>query len=629
MTKKSLLRPAPTGKPVAPSELTVGIVRVLKRIYAENGAYYRNAYILVAACLLSIGVTTAFSAWIMRDVIDQIFYNQRADLIAIISGTVALIFVIRAIAMYLQATTLARIGNDLVARYQRRVYDKLMRLDVSYFSEARSGRLAAQIGENVGAIRDVLSLALTSLLRDFVSLVGLVIVMVVQDPRMSVVALITAPALGFMSAWLSRRARGAIRESVGLNARVIGSIQESVQGVTVVKAFTMENLLATRLTGLIDNAKQKANRVSAIAEQMIPFSELMAGIAIASVIAYGGYRAIYEQQPPGSMFAFITALLLAYDPARRLSQLKVHLERAVVNAEMLYQILDMPERQSDKPGATPLVITRADITFNGVDFSYGESGKVLHDLSFVAPGAKTTAIVGPSGAGKSTIIALLQRFYDADNGQILIDGQDIATVTLATLRGQIAYVSQQPYLFEGTIRDNIRYGRPDATDAEIDAAARKAHAHDFILAQSNGYDTVVGENGVTLSGGQRQRISIARAIVRNAPILLLDEATSALDNESEKLVQQALDEVMDGRTTIVIAHRLSTIVAADQIIVMDNGRVVETGTHGELANRHGGLYAKLNLLGLGGGGTMAGSGEPVKAAEEITAEPRRQAGGEA
>ena len=623
MKKQNHAAPAAAAKPQA----TAGAVRVLRRIYAENGRNYRNSYLLVIGCLLTIGVTTGFAAWIMRDVIDQIFYHQRADMIAIIAGTVGGIFVLRAIAMYLQATTLARIGNDLVARYQARIHEKLLRLDVSFFSEARSGRLAAQIGENVGSIRDVLSLVLTSLLRDLVALVGLVFVMVVQDPKMSFIALVTAPALGFMSAWLSRRARVAIRESVGLNARVIGSIQESVQGVTVVKAFTMEQLLGKRLEGLIDNARQKSNRVSAISEQMIPFAELMAGVAIASVIAYGGYRAIYEQQPPGAMFAFITALLLAYDPARRLSQLKVALERAVVNAEMIYQILDMPERQRDKPDAQPLAVSRADITFRNVNFSYGDGAKVLHDLSFEAPGNKTTAIVGPSGAGKSTIIALIQRFYDADSGSVLIDGQDISTVTLASLRGQIAYVSQQPYLFEGSIRDNIRFGRPDATDEEVEAAARKANAHDFILAQAKGYDTQVGENGVTLSGGQRQRISIARAIVRNAPILLLDEATSALDNESEKLVQLALDEVMEGRTTVVIAHRLSTIVNADQIIVMDNGRVVETGTHRELSQRDGGLYAKLNMLGMGGGGKQVDPDTgSVKVAEAIRPGKRGKTG---
>jgi ATP-binding cassette subfamily B protein len=256
----------------------------------------------------------------------------------------------------------------------------------------------------------------------------------------------------------------------------------------------------------------------------------------------------------------------------------------------------MDVRQGDVPGAVKLEVATGRIEFDRVDFAYHEGNPVLHELSFVAEAGKTTAIVGASGAGKSTVIGLLQRFYDPEGGVIAIDGQDIGQVTKASLRGAIAYVSQQPYLFEGSIRDNIRYGRPDATDAEIEEAARLANAEDFVLAQPQGYDTPVGENGVTLSGGQRQRLSIARAIVRNAPILLLDEATSALDNDSEKLVQDALDRVMKGRTTIVIAHRLSTVVDADKIIVMEAGRVVETGTHASLIRKKGGIYARFYAL---------------------------------
>jgi ATP-binding cassette subfamily B protein len=286
---------------------------------------------------------------------------------------------------------------------------------------------------------------------------------------------------------------------------------------------------------------------------------------------------------------------LAYDPARRLAKLQVQMERAAVNARMIYELLDMEPRQRDLPDAKPLVVTEARIELNDVAFAYGNDN-VLNGVTFVAEGGKTTALVGPSGAGKSTIINLIPRFYDPKAGAILIDGQDIAHVTKQSLREQLAYVSQQPYLFEGSIRDNIRYGRPEATDADVEEAARLAYAHEFIMAQPEGYDTAVGENGVTLSGGQRQRLSIARALVRNAPILLLDEATSALDTESEAAVQKALDEAMTGRTVVVIAHRLSTVVRADKIVVMQQGRVVEEGNHETLAKRIDGLYARLNNL---------------------------------
>ena len=496
----------------------------------------------------------------------------------------------------MQAILLQRIGNDIVARYQKRVFAKLLDLGVNFFSDARSGALAARINQNIGGIRDILSVTVTSVARDLVSLVGLVGVMVSQDWLLSLIALLIAPPLILSVVYVSRRIRGVVHETVLLNSHVIGTMQEVAQGITVVKAFTMENQLSSRIGGLIDRAHERADKLASISERVTPLSDILAGLAIAGVIAYGGVRAINADQPPGSVLSFITALMLAYEPAKRLARLQVNLERAMVNARMIYELLDMDVRQSDVPGASKLEVSAGRIEFDRVDFAYHEGNPVLHELSFVAEPGKTTAIVGASGAGKSTVIGLLQRFYDPAGGMITIDGQDIGQVTKASLRGAIAYVSQQPYLFEGSIRDNIRYGRPDATDAETEEAARLANAEDFVLAQPQGYDTPVGENGVTLSGGQRQRLSIARAIVRNAPILLLDEATSALDNDSEKLVQDALDRVMKGRTTIVIAHRLSTVVDADKIIVMEAGRVVETGTHSSLIRKKGGIYARFYAL---------------------------------
>ena len=317
-------------------------------------------------------------------------------------------------------------------------------------------------------------------------------------------------------------------------------------------------------------------------------------MAIAGVIGYAGYRAAIDNQPPGAVFSFITALLLAYDPARRLARVQVGLERALVNARMIYEILDTQPQQRDASGAAELAVGRAEITFRDVTFGYSAGLPVLHEVSFTAAAGRTTAIVGSSGAGKSTLIALLQRFYDLDSGSIEIDGQNIAGVTKRSLRRSLAYVSQQPYLFEGSIRDNIRYGRADATDEEVEDAARLAQADEFIRLQRDGYETMVGENGVTLSGGQRQRLSIARAIVRNAPILLLDEATSALDNESEQRVQEALATIMKGRTTIVIAHRLSTVIDADTIVVIEEGRIAEQGSHGDLLERRDGVYARFH-----------------------------------
>ncbi|MEN0001264.1 MAG: ABC transporter ATP-binding protein, partial [Pseudomonadota bacterium] len=533
------------------------VIRILRRIFAENFREYLWSYSIAITCLLLVAGTTAGLAWIMRDVIDQIFVRQRGDLIFAITGSIFLIFVVRSAAMYLQAVLLARISNDLVARYQKRIFKKLLRLGVGFYNETRSAQLAARVSTNTGSISSVMSLTLTSFARDFVTLIGLLAVMIIQDPIMSLISFTVAPFLVLAVAMISQRTRGYVRETVELSARVIGTMQETIQGITVVKAFTMEEQLQQKHAATVNETREKSNKLAEISQRINPAAELLSGLAIVAVISYGGYRAVFDQQPPGAMFAFITALLLAYDPARRLASLRVNLERAIVNAEMIYEIIDMPEQQSDRPDAVDIKIDTGNVVFDDVRFSYTPGSEVLNGLTFTAPANKTTAIVGPSGAGKTTIIALLQRMYDVDSGEILIDGTNIADVTKHTLRGQIAFVSQQPYLFEGSIGDNIRYGRPDATDEEIREAASLANAAEFIEAAPEGYDTPLGENGMTLSGGQRQRLSIARAIVRNAPILLLDEATSALDNESEKMVQAALDHIMKDRTTIVIAHRLS------------------------------------------------------------------------
>ena len=572
------------------------VAAVLKRVIAENGREHLRGYITAIACLAVVALTTAFTAWIMESVVNEAFANKRADLVMIICGAIFLAFVLRGFATYYEAVILSKIGNNIVARYQRRLYSHLMALSVGFFSESRSAYLAAQISQNVTGIRDVLNMTVTSLARDVLTLIALIGVMISKDWLLTLIVFVVAPPLLLGLRYVSKRLRSATREAVELNSHVLGAMQETIQGITIVKAFTMEDQLRGKVEAIIDEAEHRSNRIARLTERTAPMTETFAGFAISGVLAYAAYRSIYSGVMPGAFFAFVAALLMAYDPARRLARLQVSLERAAVNARMIYEILDLKPRQADLADAKPLEITDATIAFRNVRFGYSESETILKGVSLTAEGGRTTALVGPSGAGKSTVISLIPRFYDPAEGEILIDGQDIAHVTKQSLRNAIAYVSQQPYLFEGTIRDNIRYGRPDASDAEVEAAARHAYAHDFILAQPLGYDTPVGENGVTLSGGQRQRLSIARALVRNAPILLLDEATSALDTESEQAVQKALDEAMSGRTVVVIAHRLSTVVRADKIVAMQDGKVVEEGTHEELAARENGLYARLNNL---------------------------------
>jgi len=588
------------------------ITSVLKRVIAENGRAHLRGYGIAVACLVLVAATTAFTAWVMESVVNEAFANKRADIVLYICGAIFLAFVLRGFATYGQAVALSKIGNNIVASYQRRLYSHLMALSVGYFSDTRSARISAQISQNVSGIRDVLNMTVTSLARDFLTLVALIGVMISKDWLLTLIVFVVAPPLLIGLRYISRRLRLATRESVEINSHVLGAMQETIQGITIVKAFTMEDQLRTKVEAIIDRAENRANRIARLSERTAPMTETFAGFAISSVLAYAAFRSIYNGVQPGAFFAFVTALLMAYDPARRLARLQVSLERAVVNARMIYEILDTVPHQRDLPDARDLVLGTAKIEFKNVRFSYAQGDDILKGVNFVAEGGKTTALVGPSGAGKSTVISLIPRFYDPSGGEILIDGQDIAHITKQSLRNGLAYVSQQPYLFEGSIRDNIRYGRPEATDAEVEEAAKLAYAHDFIIMQHQGYDTPVGENGVTLSGGQRQRLSIARALVRQAPILLLDEATSALDTESEAAVQKALDYAMSGRTVVVIAHRLSTVVNADKIIVMKDGIVVEEGTHEALAQRSDGLYARLHNL----QGTTAGS-QPVADAETL------------
>ncbi|MBL8582491.1 MAG: ABC transporter ATP-binding protein [Rhizobiaceae bacterium] len=603
------------------------VIAVIRRVLAENGRDYIWHYVFATVCLLAIAATTAFSAWIMRNVIDDIFYRQRADLVALIAFAVAAAFVVRGLATYGQAVTLAKVGNNLVARYQQRLFEHLLKLDLAFYSETRSSHLAAQINQNVVGIRDLLGMTLTSVARDAVSLVGLVAVMILQDPMLAMIGLLIGPPLVYTVNKLMRRLRRVTRESVDVNSRLIGAMQEATQGIAIVKAFTMEDQLSAKMAKLVADAEYRSNKIARVSERLTPIAEMLAGFAIAGVIAYAGYRATSGIQPPGSIFAFITALLLAYDPARRLARVQVGLERSLVNARMIYEVLDIEPQQGDAPGAGKLSVPAGDVRFEGVSFAYPGGERVLDDVTFDAEAGRTTAIVGASGAGKSTLLTLLERFYDLDAGRITIDGTDIASVTKHSLRQAMAYVTQHPYLFEGTIRDNIRYGRPDASNAEVEEAARRAQAEDFILQQPQGYDTPLGENGITLSGGQRQRLSLARAILRNAPILLLDEATSALDTQSEARVQQALDEVMKGRTTIVIAHRLSTVIDAGHIVVLEHGRVVEEGTHAALMAAPSGVYARFHSVqserGLGLVDDVKAPAQPEETTADVRADRRK------
>lgn len=566
----------------------------MKRVVSENWKLYFRRYLLAFLFLVAVAGSTAFVAYIVKDITNDVFVNQDMNAATYIAIAIFVVFTIRGLATYGYMVVLGEIGNNIVARYQRRIFDHLLKLGVGFHKSNRSAYIVGQINQNIIAMRDMMNQVVIVFARDLFTLVGLIVVMIVQDWYMTLLSLTVLPVIVLIMSRYVRRMRSAAKQEVDLNARVTSAIVENSQGMEIVKGFTMEDQMIEKMRHLTSEAEIRSNRITKLNAKTKPPTEILAGFAIAGIVAYGGYRVAELGHDAGGMFSFLTAAMLAYEPVRKLASFRVAFERSLVNARMLYEILDIPPRQADKPDAVPLKVTHGKIEFQNIYFAYQGDERVLKGLSLTADANSTTALVGPSGGGKSTLILLVQRFFDLTSGEILIDGQDITNVTAESLRKSIAYVSQQPVLFEGSILENIRYGRPDATDNEVFQAARQAQAHQFILEQPEGYDTPVGEMGANLSGGQRQRLSIARAFLRDAPILLLDEATSALDNESENLVQQALEKLVKGRTTIVVAHRLSTIRSANKIYVIEAGNVAQEGKHTSLLRDKSGIYARLH-----------------------------------
>jgi len=573
---------------------------VLKRVLSENWRTYIWQYALAFLFLLLVSASTAFPAWVVYNIVEDVFMRQDLNMAYYVAIGIFVAFTIRGFATYGYSYGLNKIANNIVARYQRRIFNHLLNLGVGFHKGNRSAFVVGQINQNIMGTRNMLNQIVTVFARDLMTLLAMMFVMVYRDPVMSISSLAVLPIIYFIMSRYVRRVRRVARKEVNLNSQVTSAVVESSQGIEVLKSFTMEPIFRGRMRGLTEATEKQANHIARLNAKTKPPTEILAGFAIAIVVAFGGYRVAELGHSPGGLFSFLVAAMLAYDPARKLASFRVSFEKSLVNARMLYELLDIPERQADKPDAKPFEFVKGQIDLKKVSFSYtgNDHEMVLNDMSISAKPGKTTALVGPSGGGKSTIISLIQRFHDLDSGTIEIDGQNIADITAKSLRSKIAYVSQQPMLFEGSIMDNIRYGAPDMNDDAVIEAAKLAQAHEFILDQPEGYDTPVGELGGNLSGGQRQRLSIARAILRDAPILLLDEATSALDNESEKLVQIALEELLKGRTTIVVAHRLSTIKNANTIYVIDDGRVLEKGTHNTLMRNKNGMYARLYGIGI-------------------------------
>ena len=568
---------------------------LMRRLLRESVRPYRGWLVLALLCMAVMATATAMTAWLMKPVVNDVFFAANSDMLWIVGGAVMAAFVVKGLANYAQATLMAYVGLHIVADNQNRLYAHLSRLDLSFFHANPTGKLISRFTYDINLMRGAVSNVLTSLGKDLLSVVGLVIVMFIQDWPLAAISLFAFPLAVFPIVRLGRRVRAVTADTQEEMGQLTTLLEQTFQGIRVVKAYGMEEYEKGRMGGIIKRIFRLAFRAARIRAVSSPIMETLGGAAVAIVIIYGGYRVIGQQTDPGAFFSFLTALLLAYEPMKKLAMLNANLQEGLAGAQRMFDLLDVEPGIREKPAARPLSVSAGCIRLEDVRFAYEPGRPALNGVTMEVPAGKTVALVGPSGAGKSTILNLIPRFYDVAAGRVLIDGADVRDVTLASLYANIALVSQEITLFDDTVRANIAYGRAGAGDAEIIAAARNAAADEFIRALPQGYDTMVGEQGVKLSGGQRQRLAIARAMLKNAPILLLDEATSALDTESERQVQAALGKLMRGRTTVVIAHRLSTVVDADLIHVVEAGRIVESGSHADLLAQ-GGAYARLYAL---------------------------------
>ena len=573
-------------------ETTQALVGRLVRDYLRPQA---GRIVAALLCMVVVALSTAAFTQLIKPIIDEIFVSRHEEMLLPIALSVFAVFAAKGLATYGQSVLMSYVGHRVVAELQRGLYARVIGADLAFFNRTSPGELIARFINDINLLRNAVSNTLVGFGKDSLTAIALMGVMFYEDWLLASIAVVVFPTAILPIVRIGRRIRVVSSNTQTEVGRLTTLLDETFQGVRYVKAYAMEAYEKAR-AGRVIEAVFKLNYQGARTRSTLhPIMEVLGGLAIVAVIVYGGHGVISGAKSPGSFFAFITALLLAYEPIKRLAKLNANLQEGLAAAIRVFALLDREPEIRDAPDAVALEIAAGGVRFEGVTFSYDTEGPTLRDIEIEIPAGRTAALIGPSGAGKSTIMNLIPRFYDLDGGRITIDGQDLRAVTLASLRAQIALVSQEILLFDDTIRANIAYGRPEASAAEIAAAAAAAGLETFVAELSQGLDTPVGPRGVMLSGGQRQRVAIARAMLKNAPILLLDEATSSLDSESERHVQGALAELMSGRTTLVIAHRFSTVVNADIIYVIEAGRIVESGRHGELL-ACGGPYERLYAL---------------------------------
>lgn len=588
MADKTTLSPVPAS----------ATMPLLKRLI---GTYLRPYFGQVFLAVLLMGCAAALTAsfaLMIEPVFDDILTNGRLSVVWGLAATVLAIFIMRGVLTYLHTVVMSKIGQSVASDIQNHMMSHFMTLDLRFFHSNPSGQLLSRIVNDVNVMRATVSELAINLGKNFLSLIFLIGVMFYQDWKLAIAAFIFFPLCAAFVVWIGRRLRKMSGRIQDYMAELSDRLSQVFQGVRLVKAYGMEDHEKAQTAKAVARLRNNIVKTARIGNLSTPVIDTLVGIVVFGVIVYGGYQVAAGLTTPGKLISFITAFSLAYEPLKKLAKLNNNLQTGLGAADRVFALLDTHSDVTEKDGAVPLVVSQPDIRFDNVSFHYEEDSRpALENVSFLIPGGKVTALVGRSGSGKTTIMNLIPRFFDVGAGAVQIDGHDVRDVTMESLRANIALVSQDITIFNDTVWANIGYGRKGAYQDEIIKAAIAAEADAFIRQLPDGYDTILGEEGVKLSGGQKQRISIARAILRDAPILLLDEATSALDNEAERAIQETLSLLQEGRTTLVIAHRLSTVRNADQIVVMEDGQVAEIGRHDDLLAR-GGVYARIHSAGL-------------------------------
>ena len=543
-------------------------------------------------CMTIVALATGSQAKLIEPALDKVLIEGDRSLVWLLPLAFLAVSVIKGFASYGQAVVMQKMGLRVIVTMQTQMFDRLIGADIKFVHGDSTGKLISRFGYDVNFTKDAIVKTFTGFGRDLLTILVLAGVMIATNWKMALIALVVLPISVYPIVYIGRRMRRiSANTQVSLGA-FTSFLDEVFKGFRQVKAYGMEDYERQRARDVFEDIFALHYKSGRTRSRSYPIMESLGGAAIAFVLGWGGYQVLEGTATVGQFMTFLVAMGAAYQPLRGLANLNASLQHGLAAAERVFAMIDYRATIADSPTARPLAVEHGRVALDDVHFSYDEEKIALHGVTIEAPPGKTVALVGPSGAGKSTILNLILRFFDVRSGAVRIDGQDVRDVTLDSLRASIALVSQEVTLFNDTVRANILYGRPDASDADVEAAAKAAAAHEFIMDMPDGYDTIVGERGLRLSGGQRQRLAIARAMLRDAPILLLDEATSALDTEAERQVQAAVTRLMAGRTTIVIAHRLSTVANADVIYVLEGGRVVDRGTHRDLITRDG-VYARL------------------------------------